>query len=65
MVFKHTVYDEDAPDEQFENDVKEYGFQTLTAMFLVLPVAFENDVKEYGFQTFEMSMSSSQRLRMM
>ena len=34
----------------FENDVKEYGFQTEARA--VLPNSlFENDVKEYGFQT--------------
>ena len=35
--------------EEFENDVKEYGFQADLADFKK-EEAFENDVKEYGFQ---------------
>ena len=35
---------------RFENDVKEYGFQTAFSV-LVPDRVFENDVKEYGFQT--------------
>ena len=35
----------------FENDVKEYGFQTQDENS-ICDCAFENDVKEYGFQTF-------------
>ena len=34
----------------FENDVKEYGFQTTDYAEIPLD-KFENDVKEYGFQT--------------
>ena len=34
----------------FENDVKEYGFQTLI-IAITRAYEFENDVKEYGFQT--------------
>ena len=34
----------------FENDVKEYGFQTSFCPSGTA-IAFENDVKEYGFQT--------------
>ena len=36
---------------RFENDVKEYGFQTFFPSVDDY-VAFENDVKEYGFQTY-------------
>ena len=52
MVFKLT---EKAGNnhESFENDVKEYGFQT-TAPVIVPVAVFENDVKEYGFQTHGM-----------
>ena len=35
---------------EFENDVKEYGFQTRKRMSDAYK-PFENDVKEYGFQT--------------
>ena len=34
----------------FENDVKGYGFQTVTALSMGKNL-FENDVKGYGFQT--------------
>ena len=49
MVFKLRRRDWRRP-RGFENDVKEYGFQTVAPV--IVPVAvFENDVKEYGFQT--------------
>ena len=35
---------------RFENDVKEYGIQTLKNFGTSLN-RFENDVKEYGIQT--------------
>ena len=35
---------------EFENDVKEYGIQTIARQSVVL-IRFENDVKEYGIQT--------------
>ena len=35
---------------RFENDVKEYGFQTKNYGGSSMH-EFENDVKEYGFQT--------------
>ena len=38
--------------EWFENDVKEYGIQTIRPVNS-LSVSFENDVKEYGIQTAE------------
>ena len=34
----------------FENDVKEYGIQTVKGISPV-NARFENDVKEYGIQT--------------
>ncbi len=38
------------PPTEFENDVKEYGIQTLF-LIVILTGLFENDVKEYGIQT--------------
>ena len=37
-------------EQEFENDVKMYGTQTMSIMFVVLH-EFENDVKMYGTQT--------------
>ena len=45
---------------RFENDVKEYGFQTCKFTFHNVSM-FENDVKEYDFQTLY-SMSKSKLL---
>ena len=48
----------------FENDVKEYGFQTPHMLIEVL-ARFENDVKEYGFQTKAQIGTIENSLRMM
>lgn len=45
---------------RFENDVKEYGFQTCKFTFHNVSM-FENDVKEYDSQTLY-SMSKSKLL---
>ncbi len=37
-------------DFKFENDVKEYGIQTIDVDYTPKD-GFENDVKEYGIQT--------------
>ena len=37
-------------DGGFENDVKEYGIQTIIN-YMIITTSFENDVKEYGIQT--------------
>ena len=48
----------------FENDVKEYGIQTL-GLCVKWKVWFENDVKEYGIQTFLIDHIDNFSLRMM
>ena len=56
MVFKHKNQKIETCN-RFENDVKEYGFQTDLSLTLI-EFLFENDVKEYGFQTVS-SLGSS------
>ena len=41
---------------RFENDVKMYGTQALTGLYVLLNV-FENDVKMYGTQAYTLKYS--------